>query len=378
MKEAKAWEQRIIDSLKRKGWTTTNDWGRDSGIGTGESAAALGHEGISPGVSGLDAAAVAATALGLLGGPIGSIMGAVVGGIQGGMASQNAMGVVAGILGLSPAVASQLGMGISASQIGDIPGLTGDDLGIAGIAGLSGGFGTADVGFGPIGENVGGVLGQSAAIAALGGFSEGRDANSAGQSGIAGLGDTSGYGGQGDSGMGGPGAAGVGGGGVGAGEGGGPAGASCCFIAGTQITMMDGLKNIEDVQPGDIVKSYNMLTTDHSNSIVGTTKTVTREAYYEIKFTSGEVLNVTDDHPLYTQYGWASINPMGTRNNPLYSNMDIGLLSTGCCVMAESKRLDPVVSITEVPGEVETYTLGDVYPNSNFFADGYLASNYAC
>jgi hypothetical protein len=200
--------------------------------------------------------------------------------------------------------------------------------------------------------------------------------NSKGQQGISGLGDTSGHGGQGD---GDPGGTGGGGGGVGDGQGGGPAGASCCFIAGTKVLSQVGHKNIEDIEAGDIVRSYDLDTGNFVESIVGTTKSVIRDVYYEIHFESGNVLSVTDDHPLYTREGWASIKPHVTEANELYDRIDsINELTQSSAIMHESGHFDNVIRIKRIKGKVTTYTLGNIAPNANFFAGLYLASNYAC
>ena len=48
-----------------------------------------------------------------------------------------------------------------------------------------------------------------------------------------------------------------------------------CFVAGTQILMADGSsENIEDIQPGDLVLSYNTVTRQFENRAVTTVLTV--------------------------------------------------------------------------------------------------------
>jgi intein/homing endonuclease len=137
--------------------------------------------------------------------------------------------------------------------------------------------------------------------------------------------------------------------------------------------------SIEDATAGDIVKSYNMLTTDLGESIVGEFFEVQREGYYELTFDNGKVLKITDDHPVYTQYGWAAINPMRAKANPGYSTLgDVTLLSEGSCVLTESKQLVTLVHVLYVEGDITTYTLGKVSPNANFFAEGFLVSNRIC
>lgn len=158
-----------------------------------------------------------------------------------------------------------------------------------------------------------------------------------------------------------------------------PGAGACCFVAGTQISTDNGVMSIEDATAGDIVKSYNMLTTDLGESIVGEFFEVQREGYYELTFDNGKVLKITDDHPVYTQYGWAAINPMRAKANPGYSTLgDVTLLSEGSCVLTESKQLVTLVHVLYVEGDITTYTLGKVSPNANFFAEGFLVSNRIC
>jgi hypothetical protein len=261
---------------------------------------------------------------------------------------------------------------ISAAEHGGlVPGLTlGFDLDAAINGFVEGTLSTASPLSGFVASLVSGIsIGNS-------GRGRGATPNSQGGRGIAGLGDTSGHGGQGDAS---PGGTGGGGGGVGDGQGGGPAGASCCFIAGTKVLSQVGHKNIEDIEPGDIVRSYDLDTGNFVESIVGTTKSVIRDVYYEIHFESGNVLSVTDDHPLYTREGWASIKPQVTEANELYDRIDsINELTQSSAIMHESGHFDNVVTIKRIKGKVTTYTLGNIAPNANFFAGLYLASNYAC
>jgi len=258
---------------------------------------------------------------------------AISGLVAGTVAHGNVMGGLAQALGLSPAVADMIGMGMQKGSL-TVPGVYG-----GGLAGTD-----------------------------FGGFS-----------------DTSGYGGHGgygggDAGMGADGSAGVGGGGVGAGQGGGPAGGNCCFVAGTKIAMEhNGVMNIEDVRPGHIVQSFNLRSKLFNTSIVRDVKTVMRADYYEVVFSSGNTLKVTDDHPMFTTNGWASIKPEVTGKNPLYDQLnEITTLTENSSVMNMNGHYEQIKSITRISGPIKTYTLGQVTPSRNFFANGYLASNYAC
>lgn len=173
---------------------------------------------------------------------------------------------------------------------------------------------------------------------------------------------------------GGEGAPGVGGGGAG-GSGGG-SGGMCCFVAGTKITTKWGQVNIEDVNVGDTVLSYNLEAEYFSQSVVNELVIKPREAYFTITFKSGKTLNLTDDHPMWTNNGWASIDPSKTEANPWYDRLAVTeTISVGSLILSDELMYDAVESIEENVGEITTYTLGNVTPDQNFFADGYLASN---
>lgn len=93
-----------------------------------------------------------------------------------------------------------------------------------------------------------------------------------------------------------------------------------CFLAGTKITMADGTeKNIEDVQVGDVVKSYseagliegNVIAIDHSHTVeahaAACAKLGDSPAVYYIN--GDKDLLFTPEHPFLTRRGYASLVP---------------------------------------------------------------------
>jgi hypothetical protein len=149
-----------------------------------------------------------------------------------------------------------------------------------------------------------------------------------------------------------------------------------CFIAGTKIRTPDGSINIEDIVAGQDVLSFDL----HSNKIVvssvGKLTSTERSEYYEILFESGKILGITNDHPLYTENGWESVDPAVTLGIEEYRHVDlIGRLNAGSYVFTDSDSIDLIKSITPVLGSVTTYTLHGITPSKNFFAEGYLASD---
>ena len=73
-----------------------------------------------------------------------------------------------------------------------------------------------------------------------------------------------------------------------------------CFVGGTQIQMHEGVKSIEDVEIGDIVKSFDVGTSSVIDSKV--TKTyVHTDRYYMIL---NGTIKTTSVHPFYTDGKW--------------------------------------------------------------------------
>lgn len=70
-----------------------------------------------------------------------------------------------------------------------------------------------------------------------------------------------------------------------------------CFVAGTQIRVKNGTKNIEDINIGDYVYSSMGL------QRVSDAQQTGKESIYEIVLSNGTKLQATKDHPIYTDDG---------------------------------------------------------------------------
>ena len=75
-----------------------------------------------------------------------------------------------------------------------------------------------------------------------------------------------------------------------------------CFLPGTKVITAQGEKNIEEVQVGDIVQSFDPETQQMVESKVIEPYTVVRDHYYVIKTASGHVVKTTDEHPFYVGF----------------------------------------------------------------------------
>jgi hypothetical protein len=249
-------------------------------------------------------------------------------------------------------------------------GIVGNILGLLGVGG-PGSTGTSGGGEATGGGEDPGATGHDTSGEVGGNVGGGSGGNVGGQSGTAGMGGFGGGIGAED----GAGAGGDGGGGGSGGNGGG--GGICCFVAGTKIGTPNGPVNIEDIKVSDTVNQYDIAIGHETSGIVGRLKTVEHLGYYEVRFVSGNILKLTNDHPLFTSDGWAAINPEATRGNRAYDKLTkINQLTSLSYVKRMHNTVDQVESITFIPGDITTYTLGDVKPYQNFYADGYLASNW--
>lgn len=82
-----------------------------------------------------------------------------------------------------------------------------------------------------------------------------------------------------------------------------------CFVAGTKIHTADGLKNIEDIQLGDLIWSREEFGDKYSYRPVVATKITEQQALYEVVVQNAqgqiEHYQTTEEHPFHvTDIGW--------------------------------------------------------------------------
>ena len=159
------------------------------------------------------------------------------------------------------------------------------------------------------------------------------------------------------------------------GGGGGGGGGSTCLVAGTKILMADGKtqKNIEDIKPDDKVMGYDTVTKKLAVETVLATDHPIRDHHYNIKLADGTVIGLTREHPLYSEKGWASINPASTlAENP---NLHVAQLVVGDKLLEASGKYVTIVSMQYFPGNIQTYNLKDVTGYNDFIANGVVTHN---
>lgn len=164
------------------------------------------------------------------------------------------------------------------------------------------------------------------------------------------------------------------GGGGGNSHGGGSGGGSTCLVAGTEILMANGTqKKIEDVRPGDKVMGYDVSHKRLAPETVLATDSPIRDHHYDIKLADGTTIGLTREHPLYSNKGWASIDPASTlAENP---NLHVAKLQVGDSLLEASGKYVVIKTMTYIPGNIQTYNLKDVTGFNDFIAQGIVTHN---
>ena len=153
----------------------------------------------------------------------------------------------------------------------------------------------------------------------------------------------------------------------------GQTGYGSCFIAGTKVTMADGiLKNIEDVKVGDKVKGHK-----ENNEVIKLDPTLLgdRKLY---SFNNNEHYFFTSEHPFMTEEGWKSVKPEKTKERDgieLYNQLE-GELKI-CDKLVTDKGL---IEITDIKSkeinkpDMPLYNF-NVSNDNSYIADGYVVHN---
>lgn len=146
-----------------------------------------------------------------------------------------------------------------------------------------------------------------------------------------------------------------------------------CFLAGTKVIMSDGsLKNIEDIKIGDKILSYNEKTKNNEIQKVLDLEQPIRDHYYEVKFEDGSILKVTDEHPMFTKNGWASINPL---NSLIYDKFLTVKLNIANEILTKDGTWNKIINMQRFDGNVQTYNLKEISNTHTFYVEGLLTHN---
>ena len=145
--------------------------------------------------------------------------------------------------------------------------------------------------------------------------------------------------------------------------GGGPG--SGCFIARTKVKTPQGLRNIEDIKPGEKIITSG-----------GVEKVMKK---YEINFkgklyafNGSDNYFVTETHPFMTLEGWKSFDPEGSRKES--PGIKVSQLKTGDTLLRKDGSQEKLESFDWKYRETKVYNFG-VNGTNDFYANGYWVHN---
>jgi len=151
---------------------------------------------------------------------------------------------------------------------------------------------------------------------------------------------------------------------------------SCCFPAGTLISLSDGgFKCIEDVVVGDGVLSFDVEDENFVYSSVTNLIVKVREGVYSI---NDGLVCPTNDHPFYVmkadgRFGWAAISPDVSK--VMYGDRDAMALEVGDFLLSSDGSWIKINSIEFMPGIITTYTFTVDSVCHDYYANNVLVSN---
>jgi Pretoxin HINT domain len=106
-----------------------------------------------------------------------------------------------------------------------------------------------------------------------------------------------------------------------------------CFVAGTKVRTSEGFKNIEDIEAGDFVLSFNEKTGEQSYSRVTHAFTKQADRIYELTFEDGTVIETSWNHPFYIRSkGWVEAKDLHPG--------DVSVTASGGDLIIRSIRID--------------------------------------
>jgi hypothetical protein len=145
-----------------------------------------------------------------------------------------------------------------------------------------------------------------------------------------------------------------------------------CFGAGTKILMADNsLKNIELIQEGDFVKSYDFENKQLTDSKVSKLISAVHSDLLKLKFADNEIV-VTSDHPFWVERNvWAAIDAEKANNNYVQKTKVESLKVGDKIFVPEKNTFSEIIAIETVAGQQMTYTI-ELSENENFIANRML------
>jgi len=151
-----------------------------------------------------------------------------------------------------------------------------------------------------------------------------------------------------------------------------------CIYEDIPVSVPNGLINVNKLNIGDLVKSYNWETQQVEEVPILDIKKPTHENLIKVTLDDSnrgddwkQEIILTTDHPIYTKDGtMVSDNPELAKSR---YDIESTKLKVNDLIMVLGKYYANVINIEEFKGEHNTYTI--LTKNDNFYADGVLVSS---
>ena len=145
-----------------------------------------------------------------------------------------------------------------------------------------------------------------------------------------------------------------------------------CFAAGTKILMVNhSEKNIEEIQKGDSILSFNIISNQFETFTVAQLITASHSNLVKLIFSDNEII-VTDDHPFYTGNNqWSSVNSQKSNTDYVQSGFIQPLEIWDKVFIPARNEYSILKKIILMKDTRLTYSI-ELTKGENFIANGFL------
>ena len=146
-----------------------------------------------------------------------------------------------------------------------------------------------------------------------------------------------------------------------------------CFVKGTKVLMADGLlKNIENIQVGDEVISFDEVLGKKFKATVEKTERVKHGGLVTYIFESGKEITTTKDHPFKLKdKSWASLAPHQSKQYKGFEHIET--IEVGDFFLTIAGE-DQLIAIKESTETQMTYTISALNKGMSFIANGFVVA----
>ncbi len=149
-----------------------------------------------------------------------------------------------------------------------------------------------------------------------------------------------------------------------------------CLAGETQIQLAKfKTKNIEDLNEGDVILTYDLTKQKLKEVIINKIETVRHKGLVKYHFESGKVISSTQDHPfMLKEKGWSSLLP---NKSTLYKGIEnIMKIEIGDKFIKIDPNgvitVDKLINIEYLENEQQTYTISKLSSGENIIGNGFI------